>query len=104
MAQINESIGLKYPKAKEPYTFETVSGGTVTLDHSACKECVSKICIETCVPGILVLENDLPILEISGEEAKKGGCIECLACQIECYFEGNQGGYVDLPLPELQKG
>ncbi|UCF59852.1 MAG: acetate--CoA ligase family protein [Anaerolineaceae bacterium] len=104
MAPMGEAIGLKYPQAKEPYAFETVSGGTVTLDHSACKECVSKICIETCVPGILVLENDLPVLKISDEEAKKGGCIECLACQIECYFEGNQGGYVDLPLPELQKG
>jgi succinyl-CoA synthetase beta subunit len=102
LAPLGESIGLKYPQAKEAYTFETVSGGTVTLDHSACKECLSKICIETCVPGILVLENDLPVLNISGGEAKKGGCIECLACEIECYFEGNQGGYVDLPLPELE--
>jgi len=102
-APISESVGLKYPQPREPYTFETVTGGRITLDHGACRECESKICIETCVPGILVLENDLPVLNISQDEAKKGGCIECLACEIECYFEGNQAGRVDLPLPELDK-
>lgn len=102
-ASISESVGLKYPQLREPYTFETVTGGKVIFDHAACRECESKICIETCVPGILVLENDLPVLNISGDEAKKGGCIECLACEIECYFEGNRGGRVDLPLPELDK-
>jgi succinyl-CoA synthetase beta subunit len=94
--------GLKYPLPKEPYTFVTVSAGTVTFDHSACRDCDSKICIETCVPGILDLEDGLPVLKISPEEARKGGCIECLACQIECYFLGNQGGYVDLPVPGLE--
>jgi succinyl-CoA synthetase beta subunit len=100
---IKKPSGLKYPKPQEPYSFETVTGGKVTLDHWACRECESKICIETCVPGILVLENDLPVLNISLDEAKKGGCIECLACEIECYFEGRRGGRVDLPLPELEK-
>jgi succinyl-CoA synthetase beta subunit len=102
-APIGDSAGLKHPQPREPYTFETVTGGRVTLDHAACKECEFKVCIETCVPGILVLENDLPVLNISLDEAKKGGCIECLACEIECYFEGNRGGRVDLPLPELEK-
>jgi succinyl-CoA synthetase beta subunit len=102
-APLSDFAGLKVPQPREPYTFETVTGGRVTLDHSACRDCESKICIKTCVPGILVVENDLPVLNISGDEAKKGGCIECLACEIECYFEGNRGGRVDLPLPELEK-
>jgi succinyl-CoA synthetase beta subunit len=92
--------GLKRPQPLDPYTFKTVTGGKVILDHAACRECTTKVCIESCVPGILRLENGLPVLNISPEEAVKGGCSECLACEIECYFEGNQGGRVDLPLPE----
>ena len=90
------------PQPEEPYQFETVSGGTVLLDHAACRHCETHICIETCVPEILVLKDGLPVLNISAEEAQKGGCIECLACQVECYFGGNRGGYVDLPIPGLE--
>ncbi len=90
------------PQPEEPYQFETVSGGTVLLDHAACRHCETHICIETCVPEILVLKDGLPVLNISAEEARKGGCIECLACQVECYFGGNRGGYVDLPIPGLE--
>lgn len=89
------------PPAAEPYKFDTISGGMVTLDHAACAECASKICVETCVPQILSLDNDVPVLNISPEQARKGGCIECLACQVECYFEGNQGGFVSLPIEGL---
>ncbi|MFV9675191.1 MAG: hypothetical protein ACNYZI_07415, partial [Anaerolineales bacterium] len=90
------------PQPEEPYQFETVSGGTVIFDHAACRQCETHICIETCVPEILVLKDGLPVLNISAEEARKGGCIECLACQVECYFGGNRGGYVDLPIPGLE--
>jgi succinyl-CoA synthetase beta subunit len=89
------------PPAAEPYKFDTVTGGTVTLDHDACRMCETKICIETCVPQILSLNGDVPVLNISHKKAAKGGCIECLACQIECYFEGNRGGCVRLPIEGL---
>ncbi len=89
------------PEAAEPYTFETVTGGTVTLDHARCRTCESKVCIEACVPGILTLEAGVPVLNITRAQAQKGGCIECLACDIECYFEGNKGGYVTLPIEGL---
>lgn len=88
------------PEPKRPYRFETLTG-SVTYDHEACEACESKICIETCVPEILKLENDVPVLAISYDEAKAGKCIECLACEIECYFHGNKGGYVDLPIAGL---
>jgi succinyl-CoA synthetase beta subunit len=90
-------------EAAEPYQFETVTGGTVTLDHAACRDCESKICIESCVPKILELKDGVPVLNISPEEARKGGCIECLACEIECFFEGNRGGFVSLPIPGLDE-
>jgi succinyl-CoA synthetase beta subunit len=93
--------GYARPDATEPYTFETVTGGTVTLDHARCRECESKVCIETCAPKILSLEGEVPVLNITHEEAKKGGCVECLACQVECYFVGNKGGFVELPIAGL---
>jgi succinyl-CoA synthetase beta subunit len=93
--------GLIRPKPKKPYTFDTVTGGQVIFDHAACIECESKICIETCVPGILSLEDGVPILNITKEEAQKGRCSECLACEIECFFEGNRGGQVILPISGL---
>ena len=89
------------PTPQKPYTFETVTGGTVTLDHALCVECESKVCIETCVPQILTLENGVPVLTIDREQTKKGGCIECLACEVECYFAGNKGGTIELPIAGL---
>lgn len=88
--------------AERPYRFETVTGGTVTLDHARCATCDSKVCVETCARGILSLDDEgLPVLNITPEEAKKGRCVECLACDIECYFHGNQGGFVELPVEGL---
>ena len=89
------------PAPKRPYTFETVTGGTITFDHDACLKCETKICVETCVPKILSIENNVPVLNITHEEAKRGSCIECLACEVECYFEGNKGGHIQLPIEGL---
>jgi ferredoxin-like protein FixX len=90
------------PAPQEPYTFATVTGGTVILDHAACRDCESKACISTCAPGILSLDGDVPVLNISREDAKRGGCTECLACEVECYFLGNRGGRVILPVEGLE--
>ena len=88
-------------EAREPYRFETVTGGTVTLDHAICRDCESKICITACAPQILSLENDVPVLNISQDTAKKGGCTECLGCEVTCYFHGRGGGKVHLPIEGL---
>jgi succinyl-CoA synthetase beta subunit len=87
--------------AREPYSFETITNGNVVLDHAACRECESKVCVERCVPGILSLDGDVPVLNISPEEARRGGCTECLACEVECAFDGNGGGQVFLPIAGL---
>lgn len=84
------------------YTFETVTGGIVTYDHEICVTCESKVCIEACVPQILKLNDaGAPVLNISREEAKKGGCIECLACEVDCFLYGAGGGHIALPIPGL---
>jgi succinyl-CoA synthetase beta subunit len=93
---------LAHPEPTQPYSFETLTG-TVIYDHAVCAECESKVCIETCVPKILRLEDGLPMLNITPEEAKKGRCTECLACEVECHFLGAGGGYVDLPIAGLDE-
>jgi succinyl-CoA synthetase beta subunit len=89
--------------AQKPYTFETVTGGTVTYDHAQCAVCETKVCVKECVPQILSLNDaGLPVLNITHEEAKKGGCIECLACEVDCRFQGAGGGLIELPIPGLE--
>ncbi len=93
---------LPRPEPQRPYRFETVTGGTVTFDHAVCAACESKVCVSECVPKILKLnEEGLPVLAIPPEEAKKGRCSECLACEVECLFRGAGGGHVRLPIPGL---
>ncbi len=93
--------GYRPPPPEKPYSFQTLTGGTVTFDHAACLACENQVCIQTCAAGILQLQDEVPVLNITTEEARKGGCTECLACQIECFLEGNRGGYVHLPIPGL---
>jgi len=90
------------PEPQRPYRFEIMTG-SITYDHQACEGCETKICVEACIPQILKLEDGVPVLAISPEEARRGGCIECLACEIECAFQGNGGAYIDLPIPGLQE-
>jgi succinyl-CoA synthetase beta subunit len=89
------------PDAKRPYMFESITG-RIQFDHDLCARCDNKVCIVECVPQILT-ENDegLPVLNITPEEAKKGKCTECLACEVECFFHGNKGGHIDLPIAGL---
>jgi hypothetical protein len=46
-------------------------------------------------------ENGVPVLAISREDAARGKCIECLACETECVVRGAGGGFIDLPVEGL---
>jgi succinyl-CoA synthetase beta subunit len=82
------------------YQFATVTGGTVTFEHDICAACESKICVEECARHILSLNDEgLPVLNITPEEAQKGRCAECLACEVDCFFKGAGGGRITLPIP-----
>jgi len=83
------------------YEFSTVTGGTVSFDYSRCDQCQDKVCITDCQPGILKLDDGRPVLNITPQEAAKGKCTECLACEVECARRGNGGGRVLLPIPGL---
>lgn len=88
--------------AKKPYEFKTLTG-RVLFDHALCAECKNPVCVSACGPQILKLESGKPVLAISEAEAAKGKCTECLACELECYFHGNKGAYVELPVPGLEE-
>jgi succinyl-CoA synthetase beta subunit len=84
------------------YEFKTVTGGTITYDHSICATCETKVCVQECARQILSLdENGLPVLNITREEAQKGRCVECLACEVDCFYQGAGGGQIRLPIPGL---
>ena len=89
-------------EARDPYTFDTPTG-QIVYDHALCRDCKTKICVETCVPQILRVENDAVVLNISREDAKAGKCTECLACEVECRVGGNGGGRVILPIAGLDE-
>ncbi|MCH8287473.1 acetate--CoA ligase family protein [candidate division KSB1 bacterium] len=89
-------VGLK----KVDYEFETVTG-SVKFQYDLCMKCSSKICIESCEPNILKLENGVPVLAVSVADAKKGKCTECLGCELECRMHGEKGCYVNLPVEDF---
>jgi succinyl-CoA synthetase beta subunit len=91
------------PAAKKPYTFATPTG-EITYDHAVCARCQSKACVSACVPRILKLSEDgLPALNVTLEEAQRGRCTECLACEVDCRALGAGGGHVHLAVAGLDE-
>jgi succinyl-CoA synthetase beta subunit len=93
---------LVYPDfSNYTYRFATMTG-EVLIDHRACEACQTKGCIKACLAGILEPDKaGRPVLNISPEEAQKGKCTECLACEIFCKFHEQDAIYVYLPIPGL---
>jgi succinyl-CoA synthetase beta subunit len=87
---------------EEAYEFETFTG-RVFIDHSRCANCRSRGCVPACKPDILKLSEGKPVLSISEEDAKKGKCTECLACEIFCKFHEQDAITIHLPIPGLKE-
>ncbi|MGD1146589.1 MAG: ATP-grasp domain-containing protein [Thermoanaerobaculaceae bacterium] len=89
--------------SSRPYTFTTPTG-EITYDHAVCERCESKACVAACVPQILKLsEKGVPVLKVTLEDAARGRCTECLACEVDCRALGAGGGHVRLPVPGLDE-
>ena len=84
------------------YQFESLTG-SLSFDHKRCISCKTKGCVEACAPKILKLEAGLPVLAIGRDEAKKGKCTECLACEIFCKFHERDAIVIKLPIPGLKE-
>lgn len=92
----------EFRPAEGAYAFGTLTG-KLFIDHGLCAGCKSKGCIGACTPKILKLVGDKPVLAIAPEEAKKGKCTECLACEIFCRFHEQNAIAVHLPIPGLKE-
>lgn len=92
----------KFTPPDGTYSFKTLTG-TVYIDHTACAKCSSKPCVEACSYGVLKFENDVPVLAIPEEDAAKGKCTECLACELACFLEGKKAIHIELPIPGLKE-
>jgi succinyl-CoA synthetase beta subunit len=88
--------------AEGSYAFETVTG-KLFIDRSRCAACATKGCVPACAPRILKLAEEKPVLAISFDEARKGKCTECLACEIFCRFHERHAITVQLPIPGLKE-
>jgi succinyl-CoA synthetase beta subunit len=84
------------------YTFETLTGW-LSVDHGKCAACKTKGCVEACAAKILKLEDEKPVLAVPVEEAKRGKCTECLACEIFCTFHEQNAIIIHLPIPGLKE-
>jgi succinyl-CoA synthetase beta subunit len=84
------------------YVFETFTG-RISLDHGKCPSCRTKGCVDSCAYGVLKLEEGKPVLAITAEEARRGKCTECLACEIFCTFHEQNAIVIDLPIPGLRE-
>ena len=90
------------PVSNGSYSFETLTG-KIFFIHDRCPSCKTKGCIKACSPQILKLENGKPVLAVKPEEARKGKCTECLACEIYCCFKEQNAIYIYLPIPGLKE-
>jgi succinyl-CoA synthetase beta subunit len=84
------------------YSFATMTG-RISIDHTRCQGCASKGCVGACAPEILKLEENHPVLAVPPEDARKGKCTECLACEIYCKFHERDALFIDLPIPGLRE-
>jgi succinyl-CoA synthetase beta subunit len=85
----------------DDYVFSTLTG-QIAVDHTACTNCQSKACLAACPPEILVRNGRGIVLAISPQEAQRGGCVECAACQVACHLDGQRGLHIGWPIAELE--
>ena len=90
--------GRRTKDEKQFYKFKTRTG-EITFDHAVFAEKDAAPIVEACPVKILKLdERGLPVLAIEREEAERGKCIECLACEFASWEYETGGVKIDLPI------
>ncbi len=83
------------------YSFKTKTG-VISFDYSQLDESSATKIVESCPQKILKSdENNRPILAIEPEEAERGKCSECLACEFASMDLGLNAVRIDFPIEEL---
>lgn len=86
------------------YEFEFRTG-KVVIDRSKCEGCSTYACVKACSlygRGVLSVRGGKPALAIERSETARL-CIECLACEQDCWLEGKGAIRITLPIPGLEE-
>ena len=83
------------------YEFKTKTG-TISFDYSQLNADSADKIVESCPQKILKSdENNMPVLAIEREEAERGKCSECLACEFASMDLGLNAVKIDFPIEGL---
>ena len=83
---------------KSHYSFKTKTG-TISFDYNELDEISAVKIVESCPQKILKLnENNKLVLAIEREEAERGKCSECLACEFASLDLGLNSVKIEFPL------
>jgi hypothetical protein len=81
--------------------FGLFSGGSITIDRTLCRDCVSKACVRRCVSStldpVLAIRDGAPELARAEMKPENGWCVECLACELDCQRDGRGAVRIELP-------
>jgi hypothetical protein len=87
--------------------FRIRSAGTISIALERCAECPTRACLAVCESqdGPLVWDEGRrgPALRWSEAEVERGGCVECLGCELDCTLFGRQAVSIHLPLPRMEE-
>lgn len=87
--------------------FNVHSGGSVDIDVGQCDDCETKACINICdeQDGPLILDESqgIPMLRWSRDETERGGCVECLGCELSCGLVGREAIRITLPIESFEE-
>ena len=85
----------------DSYSFSTRTG-TIHFDHDVLNVDSAKLIVDSCPQKILKLSSDSkPVLAISNEDAERGKCSECLACEFASLDRGLSAVRIDFPIEGL---
>ncbi len=83
------------------YSFKTKTG-TISFDYSNLDELSATKIVESCPQKILKSdENNMPVLAIEPEDAERGKCSECLACEFASLDLGLNAVAIEFPIEGL---
>ena len=81
--------------------------GKIIIDEGKCIGCTTYACVKACSHYgrslfRINLKERRPELAYNKDDLKRL-CIECLACEQECFLRGLNAITILLPMPELEK-
>lgn len=81
---------------------KTQGKGIIIINLDRCKDCPSKVCVRSCPVNLIKIEEGIPAFSKPLDEVKRL-CMDCLACELECGFQGAGALKIVYEMPQLEK-